>query len=86
MESKYQVINKIQISVEKRIANLEGRKRTLKLQLETLWPRDFYGVKCDVLYDQRVRDIDAELKDLRWYALYLHNAVEEREGTDGTHR
>lgn len=62
--------------IQKRIDKLEEMAGDLHAKLLEKYPYDLYGMKADILYDQKVEAIRAEIKELRPYLNVLHSLRE----------
>ena len=67
--------------IKKRIEALVEKKQGLRDRIDEKWPADCYGIKGDMIFDEKSKEIQEELDLLRAYDRGFYDLIEgvERE-------
>lgn len=80
MISKNKTVNKAHEVIKTRIEKLRDKKQNLRDRIDEKYPSDMYGIKGDMIYDQKAKELDDEIKLLRLYDSGMYDLMEAIEG------
>ena len=86
-EQAFKILSSARDKFVKRIQRCEEMKASWKTKYEERFPMDVYGLKGSDVWEDKRREYDAEIKELRAYLTIFNDIVDEVEkrmknGTD----
>lgn len=82
MKSKNKTIDKAHELIKERIAKLRDKKQNLRDKIDDKYPYDMFGIKADIVFDQKSRELDEEIALLREYDSGMYELMENIERED----
>lgn len=82
MQTENKTIIKAHEVIKARIQKLVDKKQNLRDWVDDRYPADTFGIKGEMLFDEKVKQIDEELKLLRKYDSGMYDLIEviEKDG------
>lgn len=76
MMSQNKTVQKAHEVIKKRIEALVDKKQSLRDRIDEKYPADCYGIKGDMIFDEKSKEIQEELDLLRTYDRGFYDLVE----------
>lgn len=76
MMSQNKTVQKAHEVIKKRIEALVDKKQSLRDRIDEKYPADCYGIKGDMIFDEKSKEIQEELDLLRTYDRGFFDLVE----------
>lgn len=76
MQSANKTVNKAHELIKTRIQKLVDKKQNLRDWVDERYPADYYGIKGQMIFDEKTKQIDEELKLLRQYDSGFYDLME----------
>ena len=76
MMSQNKTVQKAHVVIKKRIEALVDKKQSLRDRIDEKYPADCYGIKGDMIFDEKSKEIQEELDLLRTYDRGFYDLVE----------
>ena len=76
MMSQNKTVQKAHEVIKKRIEALIDKKQSLRDRIDEKYPADFYGIKGNMIFDEKSKEIQEELDLLRTYDRGFYDLIE----------
>lgn len=74
--SRFRSIDKAGQLIKAELDKKKEKRNRLREEIYEKYPEDIYGIKAEMLFDEKRQELDKEIALLRKFAIAWHNTVE----------